>query len=158
MNRNLARALQVVVVIAGVGLLFAEAVIIPVVSGWMAAEFPEFEWARWPLAIPLILVLACVQVALVATWKLLGRVARDEIFNSGARRWVNTILAALGTGWGIAFVTSAWQTTQNASAPWIVMMELLALLVGLTVLLLIIVLRGLLNQATELKTEMDAVV
>lgn len=158
MTRGLARILQGLVVLAGLGLLFAQVVVVPVFSGWMAAEYPEFAWARWQLAIPLIVVLACIQVTLLATWGLLGRVARDEIFDADAQRWVDVILGALGAGWVIALVTSTWQTIQNVSAPWIVLAESLGLLVGLAVLLLIVVLRGLLVRATELKVEIDAVV
>ncbi|MGP5387981.1 hypothetical protein, partial [Brachybacterium tyrofermentans] len=61
-------------------------------------------------------------------------------------------------GWCVALVTSAWQTIQGVSAPWIVLTELLGLIVGLAVVLLIVVLRGLLVRATALKVEMDAVV
>ncbi|MGP5006262.1 DUF2975 domain-containing protein, partial [Brachybacterium tyrofermentans] len=81
-----------------------------------------------------------------------------EIFDAKARRWVDVILGALGAGWCIALVTGAWQTIQGVSAPWIVLTELLGLMVGLAVVLLIVVLRGLLVRATALKVEMDAVV
>lgn len=158
MTSRLARVLQVVVVVFVLGLLLAQVVIVPVVSGWMAAAYPEFAWARWPLAIPLIAVLACVQVTLVATWELLDQVADEEIFSGSARRWVDLMLGALGAAWAIAFATTIWQTVQNVSAPWIVLAELLGLLVGLAVVLLIVVLRGLLIRATDLKVEMDAVV
>ena len=158
MNRRLARILQVVVVVAVLGLLLAQVVVVPVASGWMAVAYPEFAWARWPLAISLIAVLACVQVALLATWKLLGQVADEEIFSGSARRWVDLMLGALGAAWTVAFATTVWQTAQNVSAPWIVLAELLGLLVGMAVLLLIVVLRGLLLRATDLKVEMDAVV
>lgn len=158
MNRRVALLLQAVVVLAGVGLLVAQTVAIPALSGWMADAHPEFAWARWPLAVSLVLFLACIQVALLATWQLLGQVADEEIFNGSARRWVDLIIAALGAAWIVALATSLWQTSQNVSAPWIVLTETLGLLVGLAVLLLLVVLRGLLIQATELKIEMDAVV
>lgn len=158
MNRHLVRVLQVVVVFAVLGLVFAQVVVLPVVSGWMASAYPEFAWARWPLAIPLIAVLACVQVALLATWQLLGQVANEEIFSGSARRWVDLILGALSAAWLIACITTVWQTGQNVSAPWIVIAELLGLLVGAAIVLLIVVLRGLLVRATDLKVEMDAVV
>ena len=158
MNHRLARILQVVVAASLLGLLLAQVVVVPVVSGWMATAYPEFAWARWPLAVPLIATLACVQVALLATSTLLGQVAGEEIFSGTARRWVDLMLGALGAAWVIAFATTIWQTAQNVSAPWIALAELLGLLVGLAVLLLIIVLRGLLIRATELKVEMDAVV
>lgn len=158
MNRAIARTLQVAVVGMGLGLLLAQALIIPVVSGWMAEAYPEFAWARWSLAIPLIAVLACLQVVPVATWALLGRVARDRIFDRGALRWVDAIIGGIGAGWLIALITCVWQTLVNVSAPWILLSELLGLLVGMVVILLIVVLRGLLVQATNLQTEMDAVI
>lgn len=158
MNDRLARVLQVIVVLALLGLLLAQVVVVPVVSGWMAEAYPEFAWARWPLAVPLIAVLACVQVALLATWQLLGQVADEEIFSGRGRRWVDLILAALTAAWVVALLTTLWQTGQNVSAPWIVLAELLGLLVGVAFLLLMVVLRGLLLRATELQVEMDAVV
>lgn len=158
MNHRLARALQIIVVVAVLGLLLAQVVVVPVVSGWMARAYPEFAWARWPLAAALIVMLACVQVALLATWLLLGQVASEQIFSGRARRWVDLMLGALGAAWVVAAATSVWQTAENVSAPWIVLSELLGLLVGAAVLLLIVVLRGLLVRATELKVEMDAVV
>lgn len=158
MNRRLARVLQIVVVAAVLGLLLAQVVVVPVVSGWLARAYPEFAWARWPLAAALVAVLACVQVALLATWLLLGQVASEQIFSGRARRWVDLMLGALGAAWVVAAATTVWQTAENVSAPWIVLAELLGLLVGAAVLLLIVVLRGLLVRATELKVEMDAVV
>lgn len=158
MDRSLARSLQVVAVIGLLGLLLAQVVVVPVVSGWMAQAYPEFAWARWPLAIPLIAVLACVQLVLVATWRLLGLVADDEIFGGAARRWVDLIIGTLAAAWAIALVTTSWQTVVNVSAPWIVLGELVGLLVGGALVLLVVVLRGLLVRATELQLEMDAVV
>lgn len=158
MNDRLARVLQVIVVVALLGLLFSQVVVVPVVSGWMAAAYPEYAWARWRLAVPLIAVLACLQVALIATWRLLGQVADEEIFSGSGRRWVDLILGALTAAWVVALATTLWQTGQNVTAPWIVLAELLGLLVGVAFLLLIVVLRGLLLRATALQVEMDAVV
>lgn len=158
MNDRLARVLQVIVALALLGLLFAQVVVVPVVSGWMAEAYPEFAWARWPLAAPLIAALACVQIALLATWQLLGQVADKEIFSGSGRRWVDLILGALTAAWVIALITTLWQTRQNVSAPWIFLAELLGLLIVVAFLLFVVVLRGLLLRATELQVEMDAVV
>ena len=58
----------------------------------------------------------------------------------------------------IVAVTTAWQTVTGANHVSVLLLELLALLVGGAVILLIVVMRGLLADATALRVEMDEVV
>ncbi len=46
------------------------------------------------------LELLCVQVVIVAIWRLLGLVRTDRIFSRQAFGWVDAIVAALGAGGG----------------------------------------------------------
>ena len=158
MNRTLALALQVLSVVGILGILALQVWAIPAVAASMAAEYPEFAFAQWPLTVALIAALVAIQVALAAVVRLLGLVRAHEIFRGAGLRWTAVMIGALAAAWGIVAVTTVWQTAAGASNPGLLLLELLALLVGGAVILLLVVMRGLLADATALRVEMDEVV
>ena len=101
--------------------------------------------------------LLCVQVVLVSTWRLLGMVAADRIFSGQAFRWVDAILGAIAAGWlvWLGFSVLVVATSDDPGNPIAVAVVGLAITV---VGLLMVVMRALLQQATELRTDMDAVI
>lgn len=123
----------------------------------MAQESPEAAHLRWPLTAITVFWLLCVQVVVVATWKLLTLVERDRIFSEASMRWVDAIVWAITAAWvvlaGLFLVVGL--TADDPGLP----MVLLLLVVAVAVLgLLMVVLRALLRQATTLRTDMDAVI
>lgn len=144
------------------GLLFGILVVFQTMSlpgqfAHLAQESPEQAHLRWPLTAVTVFWVLCIQVVIVATWKLLSLVRRDRIFTSGALRWVDVIVWAVAAGWFVLVGVST-VVVLNADDPGLPML-LMLLVTGVTVLgLLMVVLRTLLRQATALRTDLDAVI
>jgi hypothetical protein len=103
------------------------------------------------------LELVCVQVVVVATWKLLGMVQQGRIFSDAAFRWVDLILAAMALAWLVWAGLGAF-IVLTSDDPGLPLMMAIMLLAGAVVGLLMPVMRALLRQATMLRTDMDAVI
>jgi len=123
----------------------------------MAKESPEDAELRWPLTAIAVFWVLCVQVVVVATWKLLTRVQQDRIFSEDSMVWVDAIVWAVAAAWvtlsGL-FVYVGFQA-DDPGAP---VLLFLLLLVVTVVGLLMVVLRALLRQATTLRTDLEAVI
>lgn len=147
------------ILIAGFGIaLTLQVLILPVLSGWMATDYPEAAFMRWPVLALAVLGLACGQVVLVSTWKLLDTVESSRIFSASAFIWVDAIVWSLFTAAvlsAIALLYLSWVGLGPITVP---AMPLLALLVTLGMLLLMLVMRSLLHQATALQSDMEAVI
>jgi hypothetical protein len=124
---------------------------------YMAKESPEDAHLRWPFTAIAVVVILCIQVVIVATWKLLTLVKHDRIFTQASLRWVDAIVWAIVAAWLVLVGVDVFVAFQadDPGAP----MLLLFLTTGLTVLgLLMVVMRELLRQATTLRTDMEAVI
>jgi hypothetical protein len=124
---------------------------------YMAKESPEDAHLRWPFTVIAVVVILCIQVVIVATWKLLTLVKHGRIFTQASLRWVDAIVWAIVAAWLVLVGVDVFVATQadDPGAP----MLLLFLTTGLTVLgLLMVVMRELLRQATTLRTDMEAVI
>jgi hypothetical protein len=147
---------------AFLALLFAILVVFQTLSlpgqfAYMARESADFDPLRWPLTAIAVFMVACVQVVIVATWRLLTLVQRDRIFSEAAFTWVNTIIAAIGAAWTVllALFILVVVNADDPGAP----MLLFLMLVGVTVLgLLMVVMRALLRKATALRTDLEGVI
>ena len=142
--------------------LFALLVLLQVMSlpgqfAHMAKESPEDAHLRWPMLAVAVLVVMCIQVVIIATWKLLTMVLDDRIFSDRSLVWVDVIVAAIGTGW--AFMVGVLLFVGfRADDPGLPLLLTLLVLCGAVVGLLVFVMRALLQQATRLRTDMDAVI
>lgn len=124
---------------------------------YLARESPEDAYLRWPLTAIAVFLILCVQVVIVATWKLLTRVKEDRIFSEPSMRWVDAIVWAVAAAWAVMLGVFLY-VGLHADDPGASMLMLL-LLTGVTVLgLLMVVMRALLRQATTLRTDMEAVI
>ncbi|MEH1163832.1 DUF2975 domain-containing protein [Micromonospora sp. CPCC 205539] len=124
---------------------------------YMAKESPNDAHLRWPLTAVTVFWVLCVQVVIVATWKLLTLVKNDRIFTEASLKWVDAIVWAIAAAW-LVLVTVFLLVGFNADDPGLPMV-LFLLTVGVTVFgLLMVVLRELLRQATTLRTDMEAVI
>lgn len=124
---------------------------------YMAEESPQDAHLRWPFTAVAVFLVLCVQVVIVATWKLLTRVKEDRIFSEASLRWVDAIVWAVAAAWVVLVGVFLFVglTADDPGAP----MLLSLVLTGLTVLgLLMVVMRALLRQATALRTDMEAVI
>ncbi|MFH8347839.1 DUF2975 domain-containing protein [Streptomyces sp. NPDC018045] len=145
--------------------LFGQVVVIPTTAADEVDSFPPYA----PFAVPYVVVaiagVACVQVALVAVWKLLTMVERDAIFTPRAFRWVDTIIGASVVATLLAAGVAGHLAVAEIPSPddgMDVVSALAAALVGVGVgaafAMLVVIMRTLLRKATDLQTEMAEVV
>jgi hypothetical protein len=149
--------LRVLLVMLFAGLVVAQVMSMPGQFAYMAQEEPDLAYLRWPLTIWSILELLCIQVVIVCTWKLLTLVAADRIFSEEAFAWVDTIIWALGVGW-VLFLGVFVYLGFLANDPGLPILMFGMVLVGGVVVLLVVVLRALLRQATTLRADMETVI
>jgi len=124
---------------------------------YMARESPHDAYLRWPLTAVAVFLVLCVEVVVVATWKLLSLVESDRIFTETSFAWVNAIVGAIAAAWLVLAGVFLYigLHADDPGGP----MVLLLLLVGLTVVgLLMVVMRALLMKATALRTDLEAVI
>src|SRR5215218_3337562 len=100
-------ALRIVLVGAFLLLALFQVMSLPGQFAHMAAENPERAYLQWPLTIFGILEVACVQVVIVSTWKLLTMVKQYQIFSRRAFVWVDAIMWAIAAAWTMLAVFSA---------------------------------------------------
>ncbi|GLY23947.1 DUF2975 domain-containing protein [Micromonospora echinospora] len=123
----------------------------------MAEESPDMAYLRWPMTAVAVFWVLCVQVVIVATWKLLTLVKHDRIFSDVALRWVDAIVWAITAAWAVLVGVFLF-VGFNASDPGLPLL-LFLMVVGVAALgLLMVVMRALLRQATTLRTDMEAVI
>jgi hypothetical protein len=138
-------------------LVFFQVVSLPGQFAHLAQESPDHAYLRWPLTAVTIFWVLCVQVVVVATWKLLTLVKNDRIFSDAALRWVDAIVWAIAAGW-VVLVGVFLVVGFNADDPGNPLL-LFLVTVGVTVLgLLMVVMRALLRQATALRTDLESVI
>jgi hypothetical protein len=158
MNTMAAKLLQVVLIVLLLGTVLAQ-LLVPVAASQEAAMWPEVAYLAVPYAVALILVIACVQVALLATWRLLSLVRGGTIFSRRALRWVDVITACAG----VATVLSAGVLFDlgvivGVGGPLVARGLPACLAGGLAFVLLMVVMRGLLEAAIADRTELDEVI
>src|SRR3712207_6336439 len=101
--------------------------------------------------------MGCVQVVIVCTWKMLTLVEDDRIFSAASMVWVDAFVAAIAAAWLLLLGTFVWSLVGvGLAGPPVVL--LLMLVAGAVVGLLVVVMRALLQQATTLRTDMEAVI
>lgn len=123
----------------------------------VAREHPDEAHLRWPLTFFTGIEILCIQVVVVCTWRLLGMVRQDVIFTRQALRWVDVIIAALGTAWVLAAAGSLW-AVWGADDPGAPLLLFVILLVAAAFSLVVVVMRELLRQAAGLRTELAEVI
>lgn len=147
---------------AALALLFAMLVLLQWVSfpgqfAHVASEHPDEAHLRWPLTLFVGVLILCVQVVVVCTWRLLSMVRQDVIFTEQALRWVDAVIAAMAAGWVLAAAGSAWAAWAGGEPGNAVLLFVL-LLVAAAFALVVVVMRELLRQASGLRTELAAVI
>ena len=157
MLRRVVPLLRGVLVLTFLGVLLLQVMSVPGTLAHQVEQEPGFSDERWLVLSVLEVELLCVQVVLVAVWQLLGMVQADRIFSQAAFRWVDLILGAIAMGWlvWLGFGLLVLLTSDDPGTP------LAVGIVGLAVTvvgLLMLVMRALLQQATVLRTDMDAVI
>ena len=149
--------LRLVLAVLFAVLVFLQVFSLPGQFAHLAEESPADAGLRWPLTAVSIYWVLCVQVVVVATWKLLTQVQRNTIFTTSSRRWVNAILGAILAAWAVLVVVflAVGLTATDPGPP--LLLFLLVVIVTVAALLMV-VMRALLRQATDLRSDLDTVI
>jgi hypothetical protein len=150
-------ALRVFLVLLFAILLMLQTFSLPGQFAHMAYESPDQAHLRWPMTIVSAFLVLCVQVVVVCTWQLLTLVTKDRIFTDASMRWVDSIVGAIAAGW-VVFLGVFLYVGFHAHDPGLPLLLFLMLVGGAVLGLLLVVLRTLLRRATNLRTDMDAVI
>ena len=148
------RLRRVALVVLLLGSVLAQ-VLVPVFASQEGRIFPEYAYLIIPYSAAGILAIGFVQVALLVTWRLLSMVSGGVIFTRPALRWVDVITACAA----IATVLFAAPLIHvlffvGVGGP-LVLWLAASLAGGLSFVLLMIVMRGLLGSAIADRTELD---
>ncbi|MGW6447080.1 DUF2975 domain-containing protein [Lentzea sp. NPDC055074] len=138
-------------------LVMLETFSIPGQYAHMAQQNPDEAHLRWPSTIVSIFWIVCVQVVIVATWKLLTLVRKDLIFTEGAIKWVNVMVWAIAAAWAVLVGVFIWIGV-NADDPGVIVLFFLFTSAVSVVGLVLVVMRALLKRATELRADMETVI
>lgn len=159
MNNLTIRILRCVLVLTFLAMVVAQTLILPWLSAVFADDFPEVAYIRASMLAVSILVIACGEVVVVCTWKLLSMVQQDSIFSERAFGWVNWIVGAIVAACmlvlGVFVYTSFWVDIGQLG---LTMAEFGAVIGGLTLALLLVTMRGLLSKATTLQSDLAEVI
>jgi len=150
-------ALRVFLVVLFAVLVVFQTLSLPGQFAAMAREEPDQAHLRWPVTAIAVFLVLCVEVIVVATWKLLTLVKKDRIFTTASLKWVDAIVWAVAAAW-LVFVGMLIFVGFNADDPGMPML-LFLVTVAITVIgLLMVVMRALLRQATTLRSDLEAVI
>ncbi|HEU0256690.1 MAG TPA: DUF2975 domain-containing protein [Microbacteriaceae bacterium] len=152
--------IRVFIGLIALGTLAAQVLVIPEFAAELGTV-SDMPSASVPYAVAGIIVGACFEVALTATWMLVSMVSRDAIFTENAFRWVDAIIGASLTALAlvVAFGAHAVFVLQpRLDSPSIELVVGATVICGATFVLLVIVLRGLLRNATNLRSELAEVI
>ncbi|WP_309131357.1 DUF2975 domain-containing protein [Brevibacterium sp.] len=160
MSRIAILALRALVLLIGLGAVIVQiALLFPVFTQTLAQE-RDFTFLPLPIVVLGVALAVCVEAALIAIWALLSMVRRDAIFTQRAFRWVDVIIGAglvatlLVGGFGILVIGIALRD----DAPGLIAIVGGVVVAGLAFVLLMIVMRGLLRNATAMRSELSEVV
>ena len=156
-TRRVVVPLRILLGLAFAALLVAQVAFLPALSRAMAEDSPELAYLRWPTLVVAVLGLGCVQVVIVCTWKLLTLVEDDRIFSAASMVWVDAIVGAIAAAWLLLLGTFVWSLV-SVGLPGPPLVLLLLLVAGAVVGLLVVVMRALLQQATTLRADLEAVI
>ncbi|MBM7231781.1 DUF2975 domain-containing protein [Dietzia cinnamea] len=155
-ERRAVLPLRICLVVLFAVLVLLEGMSLPGQFAHMAETNPDSAHLRWPLTAVSIFLVVCIQVVVIATWKLLSLVESDRIFTEASLIWVDVILWAIVAAWAMLVVVLAL-VGFPADDPGLPLLLFVVVIITVAALLMV-VLRALLRQATGLRSEMDTVV
>jgi len=166
MSRYIITAIRISLIGAVAFGLFFAVVVIPTTASDQVEQFPPYRPYAVPYATAADLALLSVLGALLATLMLLSMVTRDAIFTARAFLWVNAVIGCIAFATVVTAAVAAHLFFFGIPDPPDNDMQSLGLFLGtgacaalgVTFVLLMLVMRQLLRQAVELRTEMAEVV
>lgn len=154
MRRGVVIVLKVLVVLVLIVALVTLVWGLPWLAGEMAHDLPEFAHLRLPLLVLGEAALLCGVIVLVCLWQLLTRVSEGRIFDPASLRWVAVMGGASAVAGLACVVAESW----IPGPPLLGLGVLVVALLCLGLALVLVVMRGLLVQATSFRAELDQVI
>ena len=111
------QVLRAVLVMALMGSVFVQVVMVPMVWNDMDGADPEVLDVRAPLLLIVVLGIATTQVVMVCLWRLLTMVRRGTVFSDAAFRFVDIMIAAVAAAAVLAFTLGVVLAPGEAVAP-----------------------------------------
>ena len=124
------------------------------VSDSLARDNPEFANLQTPLLVLALAICASAEIVLFATGMLVGYIWRDRIFDRAAARMVDLLVGAVIGG----TVLTACMLPVIPGPPPLALLIIGSVLAGITLVLVLGVLRSLLRRAVLMRVELDEVV
>ena len=137
----------------GVVILGVSIALFPV-SDSLARDNPEFAGLQIPLLALALATCVCAGTVLVATAMLVGYIRMDRIFDRAAARMVDLLVVTVV----VATVLTATMLIFIPGPPALALLIIGSVLVGITLFLVLSVLRSLLRRAVLMRVELDEVV
>ncbi|MFC4335297.1 DUF2975 domain-containing protein [Salininema proteolyticum] len=158
MGRLTVLALRTVIALAFAGSLVVQLLMIPMTA--INDERAGNDLSARDVALMAIAVLAllCMQVVAVCVWRLLTMVRKGTVFSHGAFRFVHTVIAAVSTASALVLVFGALLAPGDDVPPGMVLLIGGVAVVLAGVALIVAVMRALLAQAVDLRSELDEVI
>lgn len=157
--RNLTiQVLRVLLAILVAGIVSLQFLILPLMASQYAEIYPEVAHLAGPFTAIFQLALLGAEVIVVCIWMLLSMVAEDRIFSSRAFRFVDVIIGTLFAMAAVLLGVQIYLSAILGADPPAVAIALIGGLTGCaTLAVLMVVMRGLLKQATEMDEFMSEV-
>lgn len=158
MHRTAIVTLKTLILVLTALLLVCQVAVVPAVAQQMVDRSPQLDYLQVPGILVTVGFLLGVQVALVCVWRLLSLVRASIIFSDTAFTYVNIVLGmvALATLLIVgSFITLA---IAGVASPSVTILCMLGIVVGSGLALLVVVMRGLLRQASQLERDLAEVV
>ena len=158
MRRIVIVATKALIVVLFAAIVFVQMVFVPANARSFAASAPEFAALELPGILLVDALLLCSQVVLVCVWALLSLAASDRIFDNAAFRWVDIIIGSIVAAGLLIIAGLCVLNAASAGGPFTALAGLISLISAAGLALVVVVMRGLLRQATQLRAELSEVV
>ena len=151
------RLLRVGLVVLLLGSVVGQ-LLVPVSATRVARTFPEVEYLVGPYSVAGVLAIVCAQVALFALWRLLSMITGGAIFTRQAMGSVDLIIACGASATVLSAGVMIHLLATHGGGPGIILLLAITLFCGVSFLLLMAVMRGLLEAAITDRTELAEVI
>ncbi|MFL8935227.1 DUF2975 domain-containing protein [Rossellomorea oryzaecorticis] len=152
--------LKVVLFFMGLPVLALCLFVLPEIAGFFAELNPTLDYLQYPFLIGLYITAVVFFAALYQTFKLLGYIDRDEAFSDlsvGSLKVIRNCAVTIGAFYSL-FMPLIYLMAEKDDAPGIILIGLVIVFGCMVIAVFAAVLKKLLKNAIEIKSENDLTV